>query len=92
MNQLPSCPGCGERSWQRNVYTRYNEPEHIWAFFDDGHTVVNRPEDPEPLDVIGKTIWECEFCGHAADEATALKIEKEFEGYEAAHQSDNLPG
>jgi hypothetical protein len=44
MNQLPSCPQCGERSWQRNVYTRYNEPEHIWAFDDDGHTVVNRPD------------------------------------------------
>ena len=86
MNELPSCPKCAVRSWQRNVYTRYNEPEHIWATYEDGHTVVNRPDGREAIEIISKTIWECESCGHYADGATALAIEKEFEAYEAAAQ------
>jgi hypothetical protein len=90
MNQLPPCPGCGERGWQRNVFIRYNEPEHIWTVSEGGHTAVNRPDDPGALEVIDKTIWECEFCGHAADGPTALKIEDEFEAYETAEQRNNL--
>jgi ribosomal protein L37AE/L43A len=90
MNQLPSCPQCGDRIWQRNVYIRYNQPEHIWAFSSDGHTVINRPEDPEALEIIAKTIWECEFCSQPADAATARRIESEFEAYEAKQTDDLL--